>query len=230
MSYLGIAHEVENLSQEVVNLIQGELIPVGGIIMWSGSTDNIPAGWTLCDGTNGAPDLQDRMIVGAGNDYGVGDTGGSDTQTSSTDGSHSHSGSTSTDGNHSHTGSTSSDGSHDHGGTNNRTLSTSQMPSHDHDLNSATSHNTGTSTSQFRTGDTEDNANTYYTNSNAMYDTGGSNSHSHSISNDGYHNHSLDINSNGSHDHSLNINSNGDHSHSVDVRSRYYALAYIMKV
>jgi len=52
--------------------------PSGGIIMWSGSVSNIPNGWTLCDGTDGAPDLQDRFVVGAGSQYAVGDTGGSD--------------------------------------------------------------------------------------------------------------------------------------------------------
>ena len=48
----------------------------GIIVMWSGSVDSIPSGWALCDGTNGTPDLRDRFIVGAGDTYGVGDTGG----------------------------------------------------------------------------------------------------------------------------------------------------------
>jgi microcystin-dependent protein len=38
------------------------LIPAGGIIMWSGST--APAGWALCDGSSGTPDLRGRFIVG----------------------------------------------------------------------------------------------------------------------------------------------------------------------
>jgi hypothetical protein len=52
-------------------------IPAGGIIIWSGSTGSVPAGWLLCDGTNGTPDLRDRFIVGAGNTYSVNATGGS---------------------------------------------------------------------------------------------------------------------------------------------------------
>ena len=32
-----------------------ESIPSGGIIMWSGTIVSIPAGWALCDGTNGTP-------------------------------------------------------------------------------------------------------------------------------------------------------------------------------
>jgi microcystin-dependent protein len=53
-------------------------VPSGVITMWSGSVTNVPAGWTLCDGSNGAPDLQDRFIVGAGSQYSTGATGGSD--------------------------------------------------------------------------------------------------------------------------------------------------------
>lgn len=51
-------------------------IPSGGIILWSGSTGSIPAGWYLCNGSNGTPDLRDRFIVGAGNSYAVNATGG----------------------------------------------------------------------------------------------------------------------------------------------------------
>jgi microcystin-dependent protein len=57
-------------------------IPVGGIIMWSGSIANIPSGWALCDGQTvngiGTPNLRDRFVVGAGGGYGVAGTGGSD--------------------------------------------------------------------------------------------------------------------------------------------------------
>jgi hypothetical protein len=55
-------------------------VPTGGIIMWSGSIANIPSGFSLCDGTNGTPDLTDRFVVGAGGSEAVGDTGGTDTQ------------------------------------------------------------------------------------------------------------------------------------------------------
>jgi len=51
-------------------------IPTGGIIIWSGSTGSIPAGWFLCNGSNGTPDLRDRFIVGAGNSYAVNAVGG----------------------------------------------------------------------------------------------------------------------------------------------------------
>jgi microcystin-dependent protein len=51
-------------------------VPVGGIIMWSGTTNNIPAGWALCDGQNGTPNLRDRFVMGAGSTYNVGGMGG----------------------------------------------------------------------------------------------------------------------------------------------------------
>jgi hypothetical protein len=53
----------------------------GMIILWSGSTGSIPSGWVLCNGSNSTPDLRDRFVVGAGNSYGVGNTGGSTTRT-----------------------------------------------------------------------------------------------------------------------------------------------------
>ena len=51
-------------------------VPSGCILLWSGSTGSIPAGWYLCNGSNGTPDLRDRFIVGAGNSYAVNATGG----------------------------------------------------------------------------------------------------------------------------------------------------------
>jgi microcystin-dependent protein len=59
-------------------------IPIGGIILWSGATTSIPTGWSLCNGTNGTPNLQDRFVVGAGSSYAVNATGGSATVTLST--------------------------------------------------------------------------------------------------------------------------------------------------
>ena len=49
----------------------------GMIIMWSGSQASIPSGWLLCNGSNGTPNLMDRFVIGAGNSYAVGTTGGS---------------------------------------------------------------------------------------------------------------------------------------------------------
>ena len=56
------------------------VVPIGGIIAFKGTT--APSGWVLCDNSTaaqnaGAPDLRNRFIVGTGNTYSLGDTGGS---------------------------------------------------------------------------------------------------------------------------------------------------------
>jgi len=82
----------------------GGTIPVGGIIMWSGSIASIPTGWALCDGNNGTPNLTDRFVVGAGSNYSVSATGGNNSVTLTVNEmpAHSHTGSTSGAGSHSH--------------------------------------------------------------------------------------------------------------------------------
>ena len=55
----------------------GTTIPTGMISLWYGSIGSVPAGWYLCDGSNGTPDLRNRFIVGAGSTYAVNATGGS---------------------------------------------------------------------------------------------------------------------------------------------------------
>jgi len=52
-------------------------VPSGLIAIWSGSTGSIPSGWLLCNGANGTPDLRNSFVLGAGNTYAVGATGGS---------------------------------------------------------------------------------------------------------------------------------------------------------
>ena len=39
-------------------------IPSGLITLWSGSANNIPSGFVLCDGNNGTPNLIDKFVVG----------------------------------------------------------------------------------------------------------------------------------------------------------------------
>lgn len=52
-------------------------VPRGTIVMWSGSVASIPAGYALCNGQTGTPDLRDRFVIGAGGSYAVNATGGS---------------------------------------------------------------------------------------------------------------------------------------------------------
>ncbi|MBA7477997.1 hypothetical protein ES707_13412 [subsurface metagenome] len=43
-----------------------ELYLKGMIVMWSGSTLDIPEGWGLCTGANGTPDLREKFIYSSG--------------------------------------------------------------------------------------------------------------------------------------------------------------------
>jgi hypothetical protein len=113
--------------------------PVGGIIVWTGTAASIPAGWQVCDGTNGTLDLRESFVYGASVDGDVGDAGGSLTHTHTagavaSGGSHTHSVSLTSSGasgsssnstvtgsgyvilNHSHgvSGNTGSNGAHTH--------------------------------------------------------------------------------------------------------------------
>lgn len=56
-------------------------LPIGIIVMWGGLLAAIPAGWALCDGQNGTPDLRDRFVKGASNGQNPGNTAGSATHT-----------------------------------------------------------------------------------------------------------------------------------------------------
>ncbi|MBY8984166.1 MAG: hypothetical protein KGD65_03785 [Candidatus Lokiarchaeota archaeon] len=53
------------------------IIPIGLIVMWAGSIENIPASWELCNGSNGTPDLRDNFIQGVTTGEDPGFSGGS---------------------------------------------------------------------------------------------------------------------------------------------------------
>jgi len=104
-------HFLVRESNKVVKQVNAAPIPVGGIIMWSGTIASIPSGWKLCNGANGTPDLRDKFVVGAHSDL-------SGTAKSNVEGSYNQSG---------------GDISHNHGGnTTAHTLTAGQIPSHNH--------------------------------------------------------------------------------------------------
>ncbi|CAM6053898.1 unnamed protein product, partial [Sphagnum tenellum] len=180
------------------------LLPSGCIVMWNGSS--APAGWQLCDGTNGTPDLRGSFIVSQGgpNGYSVGQTGGANFISTTTGAA----------GAHTHTMDV--QGSHNHGGSDGSTvLDITMIPSHTHGFGTSQNVKTGTQTSYASGGDNSvwDNPSPALTGA-----TGGGLGHNHSISTDGSHQH--------------NITAVGDHTHSVsfDNRPAFYVLAYIMKL
>jgi hypothetical protein len=72
----------QDLAGELATMTKS-LVPKGTIAMWSGSATAVPAGWALCDGTNGTPNLVSQFILGAGSKAG-------DPQPNATGGSLSH--------------------------------------------------------------------------------------------------------------------------------------------
>jgi microcystin-dependent protein len=135
-----------------------DAVPSGVIVLWSGTTSNVPSGWALCNGSNGTPDLRDRFVVGSGGAYNPGSTGGASTVTltNSQIPSHSHTANAGNSGNHTHGAGNLAGGNHSHGSGN---LSGG---SHDHNL----SLNTGS-------------ANLNHSHSGANLNTSNTGSHSH---------------------------------------------------
>lgn len=82
-------------------------IPRGIVAMWSGTADNIPEAWALCNGENETPDLTDRFIIAGGRSYEAHSYGGSKTITLDNLPPHDHGGATG--------GTTSEAGYHAHG-------------------------------------------------------------------------------------------------------------------
>ena len=55
----------------------------GMIMVWPGAIADIPAGWALCDGSNGTPNMTDRVVIGAGGGLAFNSIGGSVSHTHS---------------------------------------------------------------------------------------------------------------------------------------------------
>jgi hypothetical protein len=207
----------------------GAHVPLGGIVMWTGTEASVPSGWHVCDGTSGTPDLRDRFVVGAGSTYDVGDTGGAATA----DLAHAHTG-----------GTTGSSGSHSH------SIGTSGAGSaHTHSLSATT----GDSGAHAHTFNTESHVETPYSPISVQTDpyssTLGSNpTHHHEIvaasDTQGTHNHAVTatLSSENAHTHTIpTTNANGSHTHTVtdtgsalsasqDIRPPYYAVFFIMRI
>ena len=97
------------LNTEQVNEIIEDLTflpPIGSIIMYAGQLANLPINWSVCNGSNGTPDLRDKFVYGTNVQGEINTKGGS---ADSVNVSHSH-----TTAAHNHTGSTGSNGAHAH--------------------------------------------------------------------------------------------------------------------
>jgi hypothetical protein len=206
------------------------LVPRGVIVMWAGALNTVPAGWLLCDGTLGTPDLRDRFIIGAGLSFPPYAVGGAPINgaTTTTSGSHVHATFLGQAGGHHHDVSTYDAGAHSHGGaTGGHALTIAELPSHAHTVYECQYHtgpDTGRATAQ----------NSGYTTtdlSNSTSFVGSDNAHTHPISADGTHSHSGITTSVGDHTHEFDIDTAGSHSHYVEMVTMppYLALGFIMK-
>lgn len=184
----------------------GGSIPIGGIMMWTGSYT--PDGWTLCDGIpapNGleCPDLQGRFIKGAGV-VPVGTTGGS------TD-----SGGTSL--------TEAQLAAHDHG--QGGTFTTNTTGDHTHSTNTTGNHNHGiaayvNTTGRHGAGGVGNNR--YYPTDPPYPAATTQGNHSHTTNTTGNHSHTVSLSGN-----TNNAGSGSSHDHTIDPV--YYAIAFIMR-
>ena len=74
--------EAAQLSSNLVN----SFVPIGGIIMWSGTITQAEAltNWKICDGQNGTPDLRDKFVLGVGSSAAASTANKGDTNNSNT--------------------------------------------------------------------------------------------------------------------------------------------------
>ena len=97
----------------LVAALANAAMPSGAIIMWSGIVADIPAGFLLCDGTNGTPDLSGKFVRSQGPGVAPHSSGGANT--------------------HTHTATAAANGVHSHGITvSGHALTIPEMPAHNH--------------------------------------------------------------------------------------------------
>lgn len=77
---VSLGMDADTLDGQHFSDLLAAVMPLGAIMIWSGTDGTVPTGWHICDGgTYGglvSPDLRDRFVIGAGGDYAVGATGG----------------------------------------------------------------------------------------------------------------------------------------------------------
>lgn len=199
-----------------VKLYYGELDETGKHPLVNGQ---VLTKWHICDGTDGTPDMRDRVPIGASSTTAKGSKGGSATHTHSASVSvEAHaaaaiSGSTASGGSVSASGNTGSAtpsisvsvNKATAGGTvGATTLTTNQMPSHVHRIDASTDYSVATTANQSSV--------SRYSSGSNTYPTGGGQSHTHGFTG-AAHVHTVST-SGGAHTHGISI-SGGNHSHSA---------------
>jgi hypothetical protein len=78
-----LVHNMHNETQKQLALISALETEIGiamtnmtaGVMLWPFNLTDLPAGWALCDGTRGTPDLRGRAVAGVGHFAGAGGSG-----------------------------------------------------------------------------------------------------------------------------------------------------------
>lgn len=60
------APRVQQLWNKIKQTISKNSVPIGTILIWSGSEDTVPEGYAICNGQNGTPDLRGKIVIGDG--------------------------------------------------------------------------------------------------------------------------------------------------------------------
>ena len=221
------------------------LLPCGSIVNYSG--DNAPNGWLICDGSEISrttyaslfsiigtkygssstihnfklPDLGQRIPVGYKSGINsLGNTGGNNSITLTTNQipSHTHTGTSESNGAHTHTGTSDSNGSHNHTVTDNGHTHTYDDAYFAENLGGGANNVFGTSAST-------DGDNSYRYRPTPTTSTGYTNI---TVNNNGSHTHGFTTDSNGSHNHTFTTDSTGG-GQSIDIRNQFIVLNYIIK-
>lgn len=247
---LSVPGDVNFTGDATVNGVPIISLPIGAIVYWS--SVSLPSGWALCDGSSGTPDLRELFIIGGSS---AGDTGGSLSKTTSSDGSHTHSVTTSSAGGHTHTFSVfsggvthslvnlttaSNSGSNTHSYNTSQQMSLTYLPSH--------THSGGTPFSGIAysaVGSLRRNWNSGSFEIKTPAPDGSSLSHTHSVTQSSHaHTHTLTFANGGSHTHTIStVSTVASHTHTVtfatenahthtvtDSRPPYHALYAIIRV
>jgi len=107
-------------TQKVDASINNALVPINGIIMYSGLQADIPANWAICDGNNGTPNLVNKFVIAAASfDNTVTPTGNDSGWRTAVEGSDTAGGGNAT-----------------------KTLGTNELPSHTHSVGTLSGSNT----------------------------------------------------------------------------------------
>lgn len=207
-------------------------VPPQTVVMWAGSPSAVPGGWTLCDGSSPAgvdisvPDLRNRFVVGAGDSYETGETGGEESVQLTLDeiAAHDHGDGNLSASNHSHGNGSLSASGHSHS---DGSLSTNNQGGHSHSYERASQSNQSVGYEETTVwggpvinGINQQNA-----------DTGTSGSHSHSVrGNTGSSGANVTGSTSGSGAGVNGSTSSAGGNDAHENRPPFYALAYIMNV